>query len=71
MCAREGCGCWRQNPNPNPKQPQTTRSTHLVQLNRGELGVVASADALVAEDAPNLKHTLQAAHLEDGGWWGR
>lgn len=43
--------------------PSIYPPTHLVQLDAGELGVVPRRDALVAEDAPNLKHALQAAHL--------
>ena len=34
----------------------------LIHLHGGELGVVARVHALVAEDAPDLVHALQAAH---------
>jgi len=40
-----------QVPNPN-----------LVGLDGGELGVVPRGDALVAKDAPDLEHALDAAH---------
>ena len=36
----------------------------LVDLHRGELGVVAGADPLVAKDAPQLVDPLKAAHYQ-------
>lgn len=39
-------------------------SIGLVELNGGELRIMAGGGALISEDAPNLKHLFKAAHYE-------
>lgn len=48
------------------RSPPALPPSHLVQLDARELGVVAGADALIPEDAPDLEDALQAADL-----WGK